>query len=209
MTKKKRNVQGDETPVIEPPVAEEEQVEQPAADASATAPETEDEAAAESAPDPAAVIAELQAALEAAQAQATAQQEQTQRLAAEFQNSRRRQEKLVADAIERAGTNIIQQLLPVIDDFELAFKNVPAEVDAANDAWLDGFRQIQRKLGALLEDQGATAIALEGEFDPNLHEAVTSEPNDDVPSGHIIETLRVGYEYKGRVLRPALVRVAA
>jgi molecular chaperone GrpE len=51
-------------------------------------------------------------------------------------------------------------------------------------------------------------IPLEGEFDPNRHEAISSEPSEEVESGHIIETLRAGYTHKDRVLRPALVRVA-
>lgn len=160
-------------------------------------------------PDPQSVIDALQTELDAARSDAEAQRDQLQRLAAEFQNSKRRQEKQLADAIDRAGSSIIQQLLPLLDDYDLAFENVPADQEAESAAWMDGFRQIQRKLLTLLEDQGVTPIASDGVFDPNLHEAVTSEPNDDVESGHIIATLRTGYEYKGRVLRPALVRVAA
>jgi molecular chaperone GrpE len=60
----------------------------------------------------------------------------------------------------------------------------------------------------VLTDHGVAPIASDGPFDPMRHEAVTSEPSESVPSGHIIATLRAGYEYKGRVLRPALVRVA-
>lgn len=159
--------------------------------------------------DPKATIEALQAELDAARAETEAQRDQAQRLAAEFQNSKRRQEKQLADAIDRAGTSIIQQLLPLLDDYDLAFGNVPDDLDPESTAWVDGFRQIQRKLLTLLEDQGVTPIASDGVFDPNLHEAVTSEPTDEVESGHIIDTLRTGYEYKGRVLRPALVRVAA
>ena len=95
-----------------------------------------------------------------------------------------------------------------MDDLELAFGNLPAELSEGENAWIDGFRQIRKKLESLLEDQGVTAIALEGEFDPSRHEAVSSEPSESVESNHIIQTLRTGYEYKGRVLRPALVRVA-
>ena len=153
-------------------------------------------------------IAALEAQLAAAQAEAAANQDQLQRLAAEFQNSKRRQEKQLIDAIDRAGSSLIQQLLPVLDDFDLAFQNMPETAAADSEAWVDGFRQIQKKLNAILSDAGLTPVPTEGVFDPNLHEAVTSEPNDDVESGHIIATLRVGYEFKGRVLRPALVRVA-
>jgi molecular chaperone GrpE len=73
---------------------------------------------------------------------------------------------------------------------------------------VEGFRQIQKKLLALLEEEGVSAIPAEGEFDPMLHEAVMSEPSETVESGHITGLLRGGYLHKGRVLRPALVRVA-
>ncbi len=155
------------------------------------------------------IIAHLEGELDVVRAEAAASLEQMQRAAAEFQNSKRRQEKQLNDAIARAAERVIAQLLPVLDDFDLAFKNIPEDISEEDEAWLDGFRQIQKKLMLLLENEGVEMIPLEGEFDPSRHEAVSSEPNDEVESGHIIETLRVGYEHKGRVLRPALVRVAS
>lgn len=155
------------------------------------------------------IIAHLESELDVVRAEAAASLEQMQRAAAEFQNSKRRQEKQLSDAIARAAERVIVQLLPVLDDFDLAFKNVPEDISEEDEAWLGGFRQIQKKLTALLENEGVEMIPTGGEFDPNRHEAVSSEPNDEVESGHIIETLRVGYEHKGRVLRPALVRVAS
>lgn len=168
----------------------------------------EESASAPATPSDAEIIAQLRTELTAAQAKADDLLDKLQRTAAEFQNSRRRQEKQLADEIDRAGTQVINRLLPVIDDLDLAFQNVPDEVVQQN-AWLDGLRQIQKKLMQLLEDRGVKVIAKEGPFDPNRHEAVSSEPSDTVESGHIIQTLRTGYEYKERVLRPALVRVAA
>jgi len=153
-------------------------------------------------------IAELQTELKSAQAKADDLLDKLQRTVAEAQNSRRRQERQLAEELERASARIIRRLLPVVDDFSLAFQNVPGELDNSTSGWVDGFRQIQKKLGALLEDEGVTPIAADGEFDPNRHEAVTSEPHETIASGHIIDTLRTGYEYKGRVLRPSLVRVA-
>ncbi len=155
-----------------------------------------------------ATIAALQAELAAAEAKSADLIDKLQRTAAEFQNSRRRQEKQLADEIERAGSHIVQQLLPVIDDLELAFANVPADIAESSNAWLEGFRQIRKKLDTLLDERGVAVIAKEGPFDPVRHEAISSEPSEAVESGHIIQTLRAGYEYKGRVLRPALVRVA-
>jgi len=175
-------------------------------DSAATVEDNSDELATPSDTD---IIAQLQAELLAAQAKSDELVDKLQRSAAEFQNSRRRQEKQLADEIERASTHILQRLLPVIDDLDLAFQNIPTEVGQNGGGWLEGLRQIQKKLTQLLEDRGVTPIAKEGPFDPSRHEAVSSEPNETVESGHIIQTLRTGYEHKDRVLRPALVRVSA
>jgi len=167
-----------------------------------------EESTVEVAPSEADIITQLQAEVAAEKARADELLDKLQRTAADFQNSRRRQERQLSEELERASTRIIKHLLPVIDDFQLAFQNLPSEVENGASGWVDGFRQIQKKMTTLLEDEGITPIAPDGEFDPNRHEAVTSEPNESVPSGHIIDTLRTGYELKGRVLRPALVRVA-
>ncbi len=160
-------------------------------------------------PDPAEVIARLESELATAQSQAAEHLEKLQRHAADFQNSKRRQERQLGEAIDRAAEGVIVQLLPILDDLDLAFNNLPADVDDKASAWVGGFRQIQKKLMAVLEAHEVQPIPLEGPFDPSRQEAVTSEPSDTVESGHVIATLRTGYEHKGRVLRPALVRVAS
>ena len=165
----------------------------------------------------AALIQQLQEELAAAKAQADDYLDKLQRSAAEFQNSRRRLENQQADEIERASGALVKRLLPVLDDLDLAFQNVPSELQTteANEtlaqqvAWLQGFRQIRKKLSDVLADQGLTVIDTTGEFDPNQHEAISSEPSETVESGHIIAEVRAGYTHKGRVLRPALVRVAS
>jgi molecular chaperone GrpE len=171
------------------------------------------------------LIAALQAELAEANARAEGYRETMQRSAAEFQNTRKRQERQLAEEIERANGALIRRLLPVLDDLELAFQNVPEELrgdaaeaasDPSNDgtgddaalAWVAGFRQIHKKLIDLLQEEGATVIDCSGPFDPVRQEAISSEPSDTVASGHVIAPVRAGYEYKGRVLRPALVRVA-
>lgn len=161
----------------------------------------------------AALIAQLQGELAAAQAKADEYLDRMQRTAAEFQNSRRRLENQLSEEVERANSSLIKRLLPVLDDLDLAFQNVPAELDEGNNgsgatAWIQGFRQIRKKLLDLLIEQGITPVETTGIFDPVRHEAISSEPSDSVESGHIIGEVRAGYEYKGRVLRPALVRVA-
>jgi molecular chaperone GrpE len=166
------------------------------------------DAAAEAAlPDYAAQISELENALAQERERADKLLDQSQRMAAEFQNSRRRLENQVQEEIERASNHLVRRLLPVIDDFDLAFAHVPAEIEGGA-AWVEGFRQIQKKLHNVLAEEGVEMIRGEGEFDPTLHEAVSAEASDEVATGHIIATLRAGYTHKGKVLRPALVRVA-
>jgi len=161
-------------------------------------------------PTPEEIIAGLEAEVAAAQAQAAEHQDRLLRSMAEFQNTTRRQEKRLMDSIERANQSLILRLLPVFDDFDLAFGNVPADLNETDMAWITGFRQIQKKLTDALAEEGVTTIDDTGApFDPNRHEAISSEPNDEVESEHIIQTLRAGYEHKSRILRPALVRVAA
>jgi molecular chaperone GrpE len=153
-------------------------------------------------------VARLESELVEARAKADMYLDQMQRAAAEFQNTRRRQDRQLQESIDRATEGLIRRLLPVLDDFELAFNNVPPTLQGEELAWNEGFQRIHQKLAALMADEGIKPIALDGEFDPNRHEAVTHEPSDSVESGHIIATLRIGYTYGERVLRPALVRVA-
>lgn len=102
---------------------------------------------------------------------------------------------------------MIKRLLPVVDDFDLAFANVPGDL-AAGATWVEGFRQIQKKLHVLLEDEGVTRIRTAGEFDPVLHEAIASTPGEDVPSGHILDASAPAMNIRGACLRAALVRIA-
>lgn len=153
------------------------------------------------------LVAGLEAELAEERARTAEAVDRYQRMAAEFQNSRRRQERQLADEIDRASAHLVRRLLPVVDDIDLAIANVPAGIDGTS-AWVAGFRQIQKKLQALLEESGVAQIPAQGEFDPTLHEAIGSEPSETVPSGAIIAAVRAGYTLKGQVLRPALVRVA-
>jgi molecular chaperone GrpE len=184
-----------------PPLQGEEQT--------AAALEASDAAASESAKANDEDVSRLQAELEAERARYAELMDRYQRSAAEFQNARRRLDKQAAESIERAGEATIRRLLPILDDLELAFRNIPDSLAEDQTAWIGGFRQIQKKLSDLLKEQGVTPIPVDGPFDPTRHEAVTSEPADGLESGQIIATLRTGYESNGRVLRPALVRVAA
>ena len=157
---------------------------------------------------PAVTIVRLQSELEEAQAQAASHLDKMQRTVAEYENAGKRRERQNEERIKRATESMMRQLLPVLDDLELAFQNVPEGVPGEDQAWLKGFEQIQQKLLEILASSEVAPLAKSGEFDPNQHEAISNEPSEDVPSGHIIQTLRTGYRIQDRILRPALVRVA-
>jgi len=130
-----------------------------------------------------------------------------QRERADFQNYRKRSEARIKDSEQNGAVEAFTALLPVLDDFELAMSNLPA--DLKDHAWVNGIAGIQRKFLRLLEERGVSLIDPTGKpFDPNFQEAITTEPSDTVESGHVIVTLRKGYAYGERILRTALVRVA-
>ncbi len=157
---------------------------------------------------PAETIARLESELAEAKCQAANAIDKMQRTVAEYKNAGKRRERQIQERIGRATEGMIRQLLPVLDDLELAFQNVPAKVPREERAWLQGFEQIQQKLLDILSNAEVEPLAKDGEFDPNQHEAISHEPSVEVPSGHIIQTLRTGYRIQERILRPALVRVA-
>jgi molecular chaperone GrpE len=168
------------------------------------------EAAPESAPPPpdgGPTLEALQKELEAVKAQAAEYLDGWQRARADFANYKKRVEKEQAETYQLAAGRIIARYLDVLDDFDRAMKDQPAEGDAAQ--WAMGISLIYRKFQGILEAEGVTRIEAEGQaFDPQLHEAVTHEDSDDHASGHVIAVLRQGYKLGDRVIRPALVRVA-
>jgi molecular chaperone GrpE len=129
-----------------------------------------------------------------------------QRTAADFANYRRRVDEDREGLAQFTNSILIGKLLGVLDDFDRALANVPAET---HEGWVDGVRLVERKLRGLLENEGVTQIeALGKPFDPNLHEAVVSEETADYPDNQVIGELQRGYRLRDRVLRPSLVRVA-
>lgn len=130
-----------------------------------------------------------------------------QRERAEFANFKNRTAREKEAARAQIASEIIAQYLGILDDLELAIINRPAENEA--DAWADGIELIHVKLNAILEDEGVEVILAEGDtFDPNFHEAITYEEDDDHQDGQVIEVVQKGYKLGDRVLRPAKVRVA-
>ena len=100
--------------------------------------------------------------------------------------------------------DIVKKLLPVLDDLERSLAHRPE-----GNTWADGVELVARKFQTILENEGVKRIEAEGQpFDPNFHEAISSEPNDEVESGHVIAVVQNGYVLGERVIRPAMVRVA-
>ena len=130
-----------------------------------------------------------------------------QRARAEFANYKKRVDRELAQANMTATGNIIKRYLNVLDDLERALKNRPQNGEGA--VWANGIELIYRKFLSILENEGVKVMEAEGQvFDPNLHEALSSEESDEHDSGEIIEVVQQGYMLDDRVLRPALVRVA-
>jgi molecular chaperone GrpE len=153
----------------------------------------------------------LQQELEQARAKAAENLEGWQRERAAFTNYKKRVEREQAEAYQNAAGRVIARYLDVLDDFDRAIKDQPAEGDSAEAQarWADGVLLIYRKFQNVLEAEGVTRIEAEGrEFDPALHEAVLHEDSADHASGHVTEVLRHGYKIGERVIRPALVKVA-
>jgi molecular chaperone GrpE len=129
-----------------------------------------------------------------------------QRTAADFANYRRRVDEEREGLSQFSNAILISKLLAVVDDFDRALENVPADT---HEGWVDGVRLVERKLRNLLEAEGVTQIEALGQpFDPNLHEAVVYEKTAEHADNQVIGELQRGYRLRDRVLRPSLVRVA-
>jgi len=130
-----------------------------------------------------------------------------QRARAELANARKRFQREQEQAYASAAGQVLTRLLPIVDDLERAFSTLPHNLSGLT--WIGGIMLIQRKLGLLLEQEGVVPIEAVGQaFDPFAHEAVTHEPSDTVPEGHVISEVQKGYKMGDRVLRPTLVRVS-
>ncbi len=130
------------------------------------------------------------------------------RAQAEFANARKRFEKQRADVFNNATADVITNLLPVIDDFQRATETVPETI--SSDPWFEGILLVQRKLNSILETFNVTTIEAVGQpFDPNLHEAIMQEESNEYESNTVTRELQKGYKLGDRVIRPAMVYVAA
>jgi len=149
-------------------------------------------------------IEALQRQLEEAEAKAAENLDGWQRSQAEFVNYKNRVQRDSEMMRVTMKGDIIKRVLPVLDDLERSLAHRPE-----GDAWVEGVELVARKFQTILENEGVKRIEAVGQpFDPNFHEAISSEPNEDVESGHVIEVVQNGYMLGERVIRPAMVRVA-
>jgi len=166
-------------------------------------------AAAQAPADPAARLAELEAELAEARREAEAQRDQSLRTRADMDNLRKRTERDVENAHKYALERFALELLPVRDSLELGL--AAAGDEAADVARLrEGTELTLKMLTAALEKSGIVEIAPQGEkFNPDLHQAMATQPSGEVEPGSVLTVYQKGYTLNERLLRPALVIVSA
>ncbi|HEV7520586.1 MAG TPA: nucleotide exchange factor GrpE [Candidatus Angelobacter sp.] len=131
--------------------------------------------------------------------------ERLARLQAEFDNYRKRAAKENAEYRDYAVSDAARSLLPVVDSFTLALKNSAAKPEDLR----KGVELIFKQLQDVLQRLNIERVPAQGEpFDPRVHEAIEMVETNDAPDHHVLEELQPGYRIKGRLLRPAMVRVA-
>ena len=129
------------------------------------------------------------------------------RTAADFENYKRRTAQEKDDLLKYSNAKLMAELLPVLDNFQLALKSPAESVEAQN--VVKGVEMIYRQMLQTLEAAGMAKIEAVGQpFDPNLHEAIMQVDDDTVPEDTVVEELRAGYMLKERVNRTSMVKVS-
>ena len=199
---------------------EEQPTEQDAEQDEAVPEQRADEAGAEedAATDEAEALEEVEAEIEAeeaaiaadlakAKAEAESYLDDLRRLQADFDNYRKRTLREQTARAASASQALVARLLPVLDNFELAVSS--AEQSRDFDRMLKGVEMVFGELREVLESEGLVRIEAEGKpFDPERHEAVIAVEEENAEPGMVVDIVRAGYELRGKVLRPAMVKVA-
>lgn len=156
-----------------------------------------------------AASAQMNQQIESLKAQLEERSSQYMRIAADFENYRKRTIKEKEDLEVQAKRNAINELLPVVDNFERARSQIKPQDDGEMGIH-KSYQGVYKLLVDSLKRLGVSPMRPEGQpFDPNLHEAVMREPTDEYPEGTVLEELVRGYYLGDRVLRHAMVKVAA
>jgi len=158
--------------------------------------------------DPALLLAQITAERDRLKQEKDELQDLLQRRQADFENSRKRAERERADASEYGAMDAISAVLPVLDDFELALKAAPAGEDALAD-YIKGTELIYQRFLDILKKRGLEPMESVGKtFDPMLHHAIQMADNGEGAESVVLEEFQRGYFYKGKLLRPAVVKVS-
>jgi molecular chaperone GrpE len=145
--------------------------------------------------------------LAAARAEADSYLDDLRRLQADFDNYRKRMLREQTARIASASQGLVARLLPLLDNFELAVSH--AEQSRDFDRMLKGVEMVFGELREVLQGEGLVKIEAEGKpFDPERHEAVVAVEQEGAEPGTVVDVVRTGYELRGKVLRPAMVKVA-
>ncbi|HLP88666.1 MAG TPA: nucleotide exchange factor GrpE [Nostocaceae cyanobacterium] len=169
---------------------------------------TEDSTAQTTEVDAAALVA-LTQQMESLKAQLEERQSQYMRIAADFENYRKRNQKEKEELETQVKRNTIMELLPVVDNFERARAHLKPQSDGEMTIH-KSYQGVYKQLVDCLKRLGVSPMRPEGqEFDPNLHEAVMRQPTNEHPEGTVLEELVRGYYLGDRILRHAMVKVAA
>ena len=140
-----------------------------------------------------------------AEEQEPEQDDRLLRLAADFENFKKRAARERQEYVQLANERLIGELIPILDDLERAL----AAAEQHEEAQLEeGVRLVHRSLAALLERHGIAPIETDGKFDPHVHEALLSQPAEEAESGDVLNVVQKGYKLGDRVVRPARVIVA-
>ena len=156
---------------------------------------------------PITLTAEEYAKLEQAAQEAATYKDQLQRLAAEFDNAKKRMVREKDDHAKWSTESLILQLLPIIDSFDAALQSLKNH--DAKDPVVTGVKLINRQLHELLTREGVERLQTLGTpFDPERHEAIQQIDSHDQPENSVVEEIQAGYVLRGRLIRPALVKIA-
>jgi molecular chaperone GrpE len=127
------------------------------------------------------------------------------RLAADFDNYKKRAAREREEYVRHANERLVKELLPILDDLERALAAVTEHEEANVE---EGVRLVHRSLASLLERNGVREIETDGKFDPHVHEALLSQPSE-AEEGSVIDVVQKGYALGDRVVRPARVVIAS
>ena len=152
-------------------------------------------------------VERLQRELETERKRVAELQDRWQRAAADLANFRKRTEQEKGDMQKLAAMLLVQQLLPVLDNFDRALATIPGNLQMLS--WIQGVMLIERHFRAILEQQGVAPIEAQGQqFNTYYHEAVSERETEEAAPGTVLQEYQKGYTMHGTVIRPALVEVA-